>query len=310
VNRISLGIQTLNEKTLQSLGRSHDLKDIWDSIETIQKIPQFRDLSRVSFDLIMGLPHETLNDWNNTLKDILKLNPGHLSIYFLTIEQNTVFGTKLKYKEGSLPLPNMQELEDMYNSTCAEMQRNGYHHYEVSSFAKNNHTKAVHNGVYWKGDEPFFGFGMGAASFMDRQRFTRPKTLKQYQRWVESLKENYGGLVDLSCEKEEKGSLEWLKSVVMGKLRTSEGVNVEEIAETMGVDYDEFVRKMKEFVEPYVDLGWVKLEKDSFGRYVMEMNTTKGFLFSDEFTSRLFLCFENMKGLRRNDESNKGKYVN
>jgi oxygen-independent coproporphyrinogen-3 oxidase len=302
VNRVSLGIQTLNDNTLKKLGRSHDLKDIWAAIEMLSKQAPLKNLSRVSFDLIMGLPEETTESWEKTLKEVLQLDSGHLSVYFLAIEQNTPYFDKLKYREGLAPLPNSDDLLRIYNDTCKITEAKGYKHYEISSYAKSEATKSQHNQMYWVGDEPFFGFGMGAASFVDEVRYTRPQTLKSYFSWVEQLQkeksfdkinENNKGNIN----REKIGSLNWLKSVVLGRLRTSRGINLEELAAKIAFSPELFVKKMLEFVAPYEGLDWVILTQNPDGHHNLALDPTNGFLCSDEVISRLFLYLENWKEL-------------
>jgi len=286
VNRVSVGIQSTNDQTLKQLGRSHDIADVWTAIDTIKQRKTFQTLKNVSFDLIMGLPYEEAKDFDKSLTDLLSLQPGHLSIYLLALENNTVFTEKKKYTEGVYPLPKEETLKEMYCQTSQKLANHGYNHYEISTFSKNDQTRSVHNSNYWIGDSPFYGFGMGAASFFGDVRYTRPSNLKNYFKWVEDLE--FSGIEQSVYglgEKETYGSLDWLKSVVMGRTRTCDGFDLDIISK------DQVQRELKYFVEPYLEMGYI--EKDCLeNQNRLKFTRPEGFLFSDEITSSLFLFFE------------------
>jgi len=285
VNRLSLGIQSIHDKTLTAIGRSHNADDVWKSIDIISKSKKFSDFSNVSFDLIIGLPHEGLPEFMKSLEELVKIKPGHISIYFLTLEKNTVFTQKYHFHEGSKPLPSLDETCEIFRQTHYKLKDYGYNHYEISSYSLGDKTRGIHNSNYWEGDSPFFGFGMGAASFFNEVRFTRPRTLTQYYKWVGALEEQgIEKAIYSQGEKEPIGSLEWIKSVLMGKTRTSDGFDLKLIQDQRLVD------KMKEFCQPYIFSELI--DSASLERNILKYTRPSGFLYSDEITSRLFLHLE------------------
>ena len=243
----------------------------------------------------MGLPNETIQDWNNSLDQLIVKKPGHLSTYFLTIEQSTPFHDRLKYQEGIKPLPSINELEQIYQENCDKIAKHGYEHYEICSYAKNKSYRGIHNSVYWRGDVPFFGFGMGAASFLNQQRLTRPNSLKGYLNWVENLKKSEGLILfqegNQNSILEGIGSFEWLKSIVMGRLRTIDGLDIDEISKLIKIEPMLFKKRINEFILPYEEMGLIN---KSIKGNIFSFNPKKGFLLSDEITSRLFLFLEEL----------------
>ncbi|HCF27176.1 MAG TPA: coproporphyrinogen III oxidase, partial [Cyanobacteria bacterium UBA11049] len=156
VNRISLGVQAFQANLLAACGRSHTPNDIHAAVEAIHQV----GLQNVSLDLISGLPHQTMDDWNASLQQAIALDPTHLSVYDLTIEPETAFGRQ--YTPGADPLPSDEQTADMYRLAQQTLTRAGFQHYEVSNYAKPGY-QCRHNRVYWE-NRPYYGFGMGAAS--------------------------------------------------------------------------------------------------------------------------------------------------
>ncbi len=169
VNRVSLGVQAFQEPLLQVSGRSHTVKDIYQAVELIQGL----GIVNYSLDLISGLPQQTLTDWENSLEKAIELQPAHLSCYDLVLEAVTPFGKQ--YQPGKKPLPDDETTAKMYVLAGEKLALAGYQHYEISNYAKPGY-QCRHNRVYWE-NRPYYGFGMGAASYLHQQRFTRPSYL-------------------------------------------------------------------------------------------------------------------------------------
>ena len=130
VNRVSLGVQTFQPELLQICGRSHTVADIWAAVEMIRQVvvPNF------SLDLISGLPHQTLKQWQATLEASVAIAPSHISIYDLTIEPGTAFGRY--YQPGAKPLPTDEATVQMYRQGRQVLTGAGYEHYEISNYAQ------------------------------------------------------------------------------------------------------------------------------------------------------------------------------
>lgn len=172
VNRISLGAQTFNNRMLKKLGRIHLAHETRDAFALIREA----GFKNVNIDLIFSLPGENLKDWKETLKQTLVLSPEHISTYNLQIEEGTPFyGEKL---EGSLKMPS-EELElEMYEYAISSLKDSGYHHYEISNFAKEGH-ECLHNIAYWTLKD-YIGIGAGAHSYLNGSRIGNTPILEKY----------------------------------------------------------------------------------------------------------------------------------
>lgn len=263
VNRVSLGVQALQAELLKVAGRSHSVEDIFASVELIHQvaIPEF------SIDLISGLPHQSLDQWQDSLNQAIKIAPTHISIYDLTIEPRTPFGRY--YQSGANPLPTDETTVKMYQLAQQILTSAGYQHYEISNYAQTGH-QCRHNRVYWE-NRPYYGFGMGAASYVEGKRFTRPRTTKEYYQWVQS-----GAVVDCEVTPPEEMLLETL----MLGLRLAEGVNVRSLSGKFGQHQ---INKINKCLQPYFIKGWVKVVGER-----LRLSDPEGFLFSNVVLSSLF----------------------
>ncbi|MFM6407149.1 MAG: coproporphyrinogen-III oxidase family protein, partial [Microcystis sp.] len=174
-----------------------------------------------SLDLISGLPQQTLTDWENSLEKAIELQPAHLSCYDLVLESVTPFGNQ--YQPGKKPLPDDETTAKMYVLAGEKLALAGYQHYEISNYAKPGY-QCRHNRVYWE-NRPYYGFGMGAASYLHQQRFTRPRKSRDYFAWVKE-----GCQIDV-----EKNSLidDLIETLILG-LRLAECVSLTEIESNFG----------------------------------------------------------------------------
>lgn len=177
VNRISIGIQTFNDKYLSFLNRKHS-KD-----EVLQKIAMIKNyIDNINIDLIYAIWEETLDELSLDLELFLKLDINHISTYSLIIEDNTILANnKVKNIDDELDY-------NMYKLICDTLLKNGYHHYEISNFCKPGY-ESKHNLVYWNNDE-YYGFGMGASGYIDKMRYTNTRSINHY------LEGNYKYIVD------------------------------------------------------------------------------------------------------------------
>ncbi len=173
VNRLSLGVQSLNSSDLVKLGRIHDVYDVLSSIRIAHQV----GIHNVNLDLIFGLPWQSLDAWKNTLEQAIVLNPEHLSLYCLTIEPET----RLAYWIGKGLFPNQDDdlAADMYIYAMERLENAGYQHYEISNWAKGGQYEARHNLQYWL-NLPYLGFGAGAHSSMGHYRTENIQTINPY----------------------------------------------------------------------------------------------------------------------------------
>ncbi|MEH2387672.1 MAG: radical SAM family heme chaperone HemW [Nostoc sp.] len=263
VNRVSLGVQAFQSELLQTAGRSHSVEDIFVAVELIHQV----EIPEFSLDLISGLPHQSLAQWQDSLAKAVALVPTHISIYDLTIEPGTAFGRY--YKPGDTPLPTDEATVKMYQMGQQVLTDAGYEHYEISNYAQPGH-QCRHNRVYWE-NRPYYGFGMGAASYVDGKRFTRPRKTREYYQWVQA-----GGAIDCDLTPPKEVLLETL----MLGLRLAEGVSLAALAEAFG---EEKVEEICRCLQPYVDQGWVEV-----GGGRLRLIDPHGFLFSNVVLAELF----------------------
>lgn len=200
VNRISIGIQTFNDKFSKVLNRDINKKEMIEKINLTKKY-----FSNINIDLMYALPGESINDLKMDLEIIKKLDVTHISTYALIIEDHT-----------NLKLQNIKETEDdiqnkMYYLIVDYLKNNGYNHYELSNFAKENY-ESRHNLTYWNNDN-YYGFGAGASGFIDNIRYDNTKSVFKYNAGITKVYE-------------EKLSLnELMKDEVMLSLRKINGIN-------------------------------------------------------------------------------------
>jgi oxygen-independent coproporphyrinogen-3 oxidase len=212
VNRISLGCQAFRDEMLQRIGRRHSVRDI---AETVTKIRNL-GIQNISFDLMLRLPGQTLEDFRNSVRQCIKLDASQVSLYDLEVHERTPF--EQLQKEGKLDLPLEEIHARMYESAIEILTGAGYEHYEISNFAKPG-LASRHNLIYWNNQE-YLGLGPGAFSYLDGVRYQFAADLSRY---LEKCKvENWKNDVEDKLSDEEKET----ETFVMG-LRLRDGVAIE-----------------------------------------------------------------------------------
>ncbi len=214
INRLSLGIQALNDSDLKFLGREHSAKEAIQTIETAQKI-----FENFSFDLIYARPNQSLEAWKAELSLAISFGTKHLSLYQLTIEKGTKFFSEFRQKKFQMPEENLSaEFYEMTNKITAESD---FELYEISNYAKKN-FECRHNLVYWQGGD-YLGIGAGAHSriyFEGEENRLAISMLCEPNSWIERVKEVNSGI-----QKMEKISAEeLLEELILMGLRLSSGI--------------------------------------------------------------------------------------
>ncbi|MDQ2084985.1 radical SAM family heme chaperone HemW [Herbivorax sp. ANBcel31] len=185
INRLSIGLQAIQDSFLESLGRIHNLEEFKDGYKLALKA----GFKNTNIDLIFGIPGQTLDDWKETLEYVIECEPAHLSCYSLKFEENTVFGEKLN--SGKI-IPVSDECDrKMYWEAIEKLKEKKYQHYEISNFSKKG-FESRHNLVYWKSLE-YIGIGAGAHSFFKNVRYNNIASLDEYVENINrgiSIKEN------------------------------------------------------------------------------------------------------------------------
>ncbi|XP_078434841.1 radical SAM superfamily protein [Wolffia australiana] len=285
-NRVSLGVQAFQDDLLRLCGRAHSAADVRRAIAAVSAaVPNW------SLDLISSLPHQTAAAWRRSVELAAAAAPAHVSVYDLQIEKGTKFARL--YTPGELPLPSEDLSADMYRTAAEILSSAGYSHYEISSYTKPGFA-CRHNLGYW-GNQPFYGFGLGAASFVGGVRFTRPRRMKEYEEFVAALE---GGAVVFPAA--EGGVREVAMDVVMLALRTAGGVDVAALAAEFGEGIGAAVGGA---LMDYVDSGLVG-GRDFDGKEIpaaalqgraaagevrfLRLSDPEGFLLSNEIIASVF----------------------
>ena len=179
VNRISIGMQATQNRLLTQLGRIHSYQEFKTTYLLARKI----GFNNINIDFMIGLPNQTIENIKESLQKIKKLNPEHVSVYSLIVEENTILSKQIE--EGTLKLPEENKEREMYWTVKNFLEENGYNHYEISNFAKPN-RESRHNMDCWNQKE-YFGFGVAAHSYVDNVRFSNITDLNSY---IENYKHN------------------------------------------------------------------------------------------------------------------------
>lgn len=255
VNRLSMGVQTFDQDLLKRLGRTHANEDVLRAVETAREI----GFSNISFDLMYGLPGQTMAQWDETLERAFAFDMPHFSAYSLIIEPKTVFyNLMVKGKLNTVT----EDLEgDMYERLMDEMAKQGLHQYEISNFAKPGH-ESRHNLLYWDNEE-YIGVGAGAHGYVNGVRYSNHGPLKKY---MEPLESGERPVLD-STQVSIKAKME--EEMFLG-LRKTTGVDIAHFQEKFGAPlekvYGEILRNEKAKGNLAVEQGRVKLTHK--GRFV------------------------------------------
>lgn len=269
VNRISIGVQSLNDKELRSIGRHHNARE---AIYSIMLLKEF--FENISIDIMFGLPGQTLNSYMETLKGIIELHPTHISSYSLMLEEGTALS--LLNRQGRLSLPNEEEWMNMFDVTPEYLETQGYKRYEISNYSVPG-FESVHNSNYWNG-HPYLGLGPGAHSFDGfKIRRSNPndihKYLKKFKKPSISESEEKFFIEEILSEKER------MEEMIMTRLRRTEGLNLEEFETEFGSCSK---NSLRDKIKPFIEKGLMK-EKDK-----QVSLTDRGFQLSDDVISDLF----------------------
>ena len=273
VNRISLGIQTDDDEILKKLGRPHTYAQAVSAFQRIRKA----GFKNVSVDLMYGLPGQTLRNWQETMDNVLRLLPEHISCYGLKVEPGTPL---YSYKEiANLPDDDLQA--DMYLSAVEMLCSRGYRHYEISNFARKG-LYSRHNMKYWTGGE-YLGFGPSASSDFAGKRFVLSRDLQSY---ISGIRDGGEVMEDV----QEIPLRERAGEYLMLRLRTYQGIAADEYEQKFLLPFD----PIRKILAKYRELGYVGVNDD--GRWNL---TAKGYLISNTILSELLIAQDDSQPLSR-----------
>ncbi|MFN8008560.1 MAG: radical SAM family heme chaperone HemW [Terriglobia bacterium] len=233
VNRVSIGMQTFQDFRLRKLGRSHTVAD---SLETF-RLYRESGIRNISIDLILGLPGQTLPEWEYNLEQVHELNPDHVSLYMLEIHENTQFGkvygpsSKMTPPAGESAsidaLPDEELVEAFYFQAVESLTQGGWKLYEISNFARPGY-ESRHNLKYWT-NQPFLGFGCGAYSYLAGVRWGNERSV---QRYIDLMHEQQHAIVSRHVLSE----MDQQEEALFLGLRLSEGIRLQSFQEKFGFD--------------------------------------------------------------------------
>ncbi len=223
VNRVSLGVQTFNDKQLKRIGRSHNESQIYSTIDHLKTA----GFDNISIDLIYALPGQTMEDVKENVAKAIALDIPHLSLYSLILEHHTVFMNKMR--RGKLNLPQEDLEVEMFEYIIAELEANGFEHYEISNFTKPD-FESRHNLMYWDNAE-YYGVGAGASGYLNGVRYRNRGPIQHYLKAVSE------GNARLSEEVLTKN--EMMEEELFLGLRKKSGVSIAKFEEKFGVSFEE-----------------------------------------------------------------------
>lgn len=259
VNRASFGAQTFDDRELKRLGRTHTVADVRRTIKDLREA----GFTNVSFDLIAGLPRQTLSAWARNLEEALALRPEHLSFYLLEVHEGTPLAEQIR--RGAQPRPDEDLAAEMYRMMLSRAALAGYEHYEISNLCLPGY-ESRHNSKYWTGDA-VYGFGCSAHSFDGgRMRWSNERDALRYTTLVEAGQTPVVETTELD-EREARA-----ENIFLG-LRLMRGVSLEEYRRRFGADlrveYEDDLARLSE-------AGLIELSDD------LLRLTTSGALLSNE----------------------------
>lgn len=264
VNRVSLGVQTFDDKMLKKIGRSHLEKDIYENIDRL-KLAGF---DNISIDLIYALPGQTMGQVKENVAKAIGLDIPHMSLYSLILENHTVFMNRMR--RGKLPLPKEELEAEMFEYIIAELERAGFEHYEISNFSKPS-FESRHNLMYWDNAE-YYGIGAGASGYVDGVRYKNHGPIRHY---LSAVEEGNARITEEHLSQKEQ-----MEEEMFLGLRKKSGVSMVRFEEKFGRSFDGLYG---EIVKDLVQQGLMQIEGD---RVRM---TKRGLFLGDTVAERFIL---------------------
>lgn len=256
VNRLSMGVQSGNDKMLKALGRNHTA----DMAEATFKKARETGFKNISLDLMIALPESDLTTLKGDMDFLCGMEPEHISAYILKIEENTAF-----YRDKTLKIPDDEEAAAQYLFMCEYLEQKGYLQYEISNFSKVG-AQSRHNLKYWNLDE-YLGIGPSAHSFMENERFYYPRDLKEFINNPQTVSDGKGG--------------DWEERLMLA-LRLSDGADITEYIEELPASLDREIENLQ------------KAELLAFDGKILKL-TPKGMLLSNSIITDITeLIYENI----------------
>ena len=237
VNRISMGLQAKQDNLLKGLGRIHNYKTFKENFLLAKKV----GFNNINVDLMFGLPNQRLNEWEETLREIISLDPAHISAYSLIIEEGTAFYNL--YENDKLKLPTEEEERKMYHLAKKILEENGFNQYEISNYAKEG-KECRHNLAYWNMDN-WIGVGSAAASYINGKRI---KNISSVEEYINSINEKREAVEEIINNSKNDNMEEFM---FMG-LRKINGIDENEFKKRFSMNINDVYG---EILNKYIDEG-------------------------------------------------------
>lgn len=232
VNRVSIGLQSANENLLKLMNRKHSYEDVKRLVFSLKE----KGIDNISIDVMYSLPDQTIDDLKDTLNKVIELDVKHVSLYSLTVEENTVFGKKgYKSLDSDIEADMYEYIEDFLN-------KNGFIHYEVANYCKKNYYSR-HNMAYWRYKD-FIGLGPGASGKEGNRRYAYTRNISNYLNNTDIYDED----IRLDIKEEAFEHL-------MMSFRTIEGLNIKEFEERYQINFKEEYQEAIEKNRKYLDIN-------------------------------------------------------
>lgn len=244
INRISVGLQATQDKLLKQIGRIHNYQDFLNTYKLLKQV----GFENINVDLMIGLPNQHIKDLKESLEKIVDLNPTHISVYSLIVEEGTPINNLLE--EGKIELPDEEQERRMYWYVKDFLELKGYNHYEISNFSKKG-KESKHNMNCWN-QEQYIGIGAAAHSYLNDVRYSNTSNLEEY---IKNIKENN---IEKNRNIEEEQTLENKRNeFMMLGFRKIEGVDIAKFKEKF-IDNPIFLYKDK--IKKLTDEGLIEVD--------------------------------------------------
>ncbi|MDQ0158677.1 radical SAM family heme chaperone HemW [Alkalibacillus salilacus] len=264
VNRVSLGVQVLDDDYLQELNRIHSVADVSRSVELLKQY----GLTNISMDFIYALPNQSIDHFRRTLEQALSYDLPHYSSYALQIEPKTVF--YMRYQKGQLTKPPEEDEAAMFHTLVDLMEEHGLNHYEISNFSKPGY-ESKHNLTYWA-NVPYYAFGAGAHGYLNDERYVNLRPVNHYNDYIQNDTKPV-------VHREPTSLKEQIEEEMFLGLRRQSGVSDEEFQKRYGFSLFDLY---KEEIDRLKQKGWLSHENNRIAL------TRDGMLFgNDAFASFL-----------------------
>lgn len=263
VNRLSMGLQSANDNELRALGRIHTFREFEESYDMARDA----GFDNISIDLMYGIPEQTEKSFARTLSAVSALEPDHISVYALKIEDGTPFA----HRRDTLVLPDEDAEYAMYMTAVEYLASRGFERYEISNFARED-CRSRHNLKYWH-CEDYLGLGAAAHSFFEGERFSATKNVRDFIDGLEIVNSD----IDVITSRSTPNADELMDDYVMLAMRLAEGVDLERFKEKFGVDFTE---KYGTLLDDYLEDGFVIKDERGY-RFTSQGMFVSNYILSD-----------------------------